>query len=116
MSKKYQSVAEYMNDFSGITRERLEQMRTTILQIIPDATERISYNIPAFFLKGKLIVYIAGFANHTSLYPGRTLSDEYIKLSKEFASGKSTLKFPNDKDLPIELVEKFVKVRVKEVS
>ena len=116
MSKKYQSVTEYMNDFSGLTRERLEQMHAIIMKIMPGATERISYNIPAFFLKGKLIVYIAGFANHTSLYPGRTLSDKYIKLSKEFASGKSTLKFPNDKDLPIELIDKFVKISVEEVS
>lgn len=116
MRKKYASVEEYLNDFSGETRKRLEVMRAKIFKIMPECTERISYNIPAYFLEGKMIIYFAGYANHVSLYPGRTASKEYVKLSKEYASGKSTLKFPNNKPFPVELIEDFVKLRIKELS
>ena len=115
MRKKYQTVEKYLNDFSGETRNRLDAMHAKIFEIAPKATERISYNIPAYFLDSKMIVYFAGYENHVSIYPGRTASKEYANLSKEYSSGKSTLKFPNNKPLPLELIENFIKLRQKEV-
>lgn len=116
MGKKYKNVEEYLSDFSDETRERMDLIRSKIFDILPDAEEKISYNIPAYFSDGRMFIYFAGYEKHVSIYPGRSPSKQYTELAKEYASGKSTLKFPNNKPLPIDLIESFIKLRIKETQ
>ena len=114
--EKYTSVDEYMKDFEGETKLRIDEIRALLFRLIPNVTERISYNIPAYFLDKKLIVYFSGYEHHVSLYPGRAGSKEHKALAAEYGSGKSTLKFPNSKPLPLDLIEEFIRMRMKEES
>lgn len=111
--KKYTDVETYIADFSGESRVRIYQLRSIILSLIPNATERISYNIPAYFVGKTMVVYFAGYENHVSLYPLHLISAEKQSLFKAYASGKATFKIPHKQPFPVELVEQFVKLRVE---
>ncbi len=115
-NKKYLSVDEYLANFSGTSYERMKMIRAIIFKLEPNATEKISYNIPAFFKNNKMFIYFAGYANHVSLYPGKVASKSHKDLAKEYLSGASTLKFPNNKPFPIDLIEEFIKLRLSEVT
>lgn len=114
--QKFTSVNEYFSSLSGEVKQRLEQIRAKIFELAPNAEERISYNIPGYFVGDKVVVYISGYAHHVSIYPGRIASEAHVELAKEYMSGKSTLKFPNDKRLPLDLIEEFIKLRLQEVA
>jgi uncharacterized protein YdhG (YjbR/CyaY superfamily) len=113
--KKYPTVDSYMSDFSGETRERIGTIRKLIHELEPEIVERISYNIPAFFIGKTMVVYFAGYAHHVSLYPLHLIDKEQQSLFKKYASGKATLKLPNSEPLPIELIEKFISQRLESV-
>ena len=114
--KKYQTVDEYMQDFDGETRKRLEQLRTIALKEIPNAVERISYNIPAYFIGKTMVIYFAGYASHASLYPLHLISEKDKNLFSAYASGKATLKLPHAQPLPVETVTKFIRLRAADVA
>ena len=86
-------------------------------KLLPKAEEAISYGIPAFNLNGRYLIYFAGYKKHIGLYP--VPSGNKI-FEKDFApyntSGKGTIQFPLDKPMPISLVTKIVKFRMKENS
>ncbi len=112
----FTSVDEYIASFHGVTQERLKQIHQLVRQQLPDAEERISYNMPAYFASGRLVIYFAGFKNHIGMYPGRTNSDAYNKLAAQYAYGKSTARFSNSEPLPAAVVEQFVATRLKEIG
>jgi uncharacterized protein YdhG (YjbR/CyaY superfamily) len=111
---QFESVDAYIDSFDGQTKERLNEMRTHVKAILPDSVERISYNIPAYFVDNKLVIYFAGFSNHIGMYPGRTKSKAYNKLAAKYAHGKSTARFPHSEPLPKDIIEKFIEVRLTE--
>ena len=108
------AVDEYIAGFPPEVQERMQAIRKTVLKIVPNAQESISYQIPTFKLNGKPVVYFAGFIKHIGFYPVPVGSAELGDQLAAYASGKGTAKFPMDKPIPIELVEKIVKLRVKE--
>jgi uncharacterized protein YdhG (YjbR/CyaY superfamily) len=116
MEKKennYKTIDEYILAFPPEVQEKLKQMREVIKAAAPEAEERISYKMPAFSLKGKL-VYFAAFRNHIGFYP---TGSGIAKIQKELAnykSGKGSVQFPLDEQLPVELISKVVKLRVLE--
>jgi uncharacterized protein YdhG (YjbR/CyaY superfamily) len=114
--KHFSTVDEYLDSFNGVTKERLEEMRKIVKSQLPKAKERISYNIPAYFLNNKLIIYFAGFNDHISMYPGRTNSSAYNNLAKKYASGKSTARFLHTEKLPKQIIDEFIAVRLKELE
>jgi uncharacterized protein YdhG (YjbR/CyaY superfamily) len=79
----------------------------------PQATEAISYGIPAFKYKGVLLWY-AAFSNHCSLFPGSSAIKAFKNELKDFQLSKGTIHFPVDKPLPATLVKKLVKARLAE--
>jgi|GEM_PF-3025812 len=79
----------------------------------PDATERISYQMPTFYLEGNL-VHFAALKNHIGFYPTPSGVQAFIKETAKYASTKGAIQFPLDKRLPLKLVSKIVKFRVKE--
>jgi uncharacterized protein YdhG (YjbR/CyaY superfamily) len=107
------SIDEYIATFPEDIQAKLETLRATIRAAAPDAEERISYQMPAFALKGNL-VYFAALKNHIGFYP---TSSGVAAFQQELAPYKSTpgaIQFPLDEPLPLELVSKIVKFRVAE--
>ena len=103
----------YIKAFPKPIASRLTAIRHIVREEAPDAVECISYSIPAFKLNG-LALYFAGFEHHTAIYPyPSTLSALGKQLSK-YKSGRSTVKFSNDKPLPLPLIRKIVRYRIKE--
>jgi uncharacterized protein YdhG (YjbR/CyaY superfamily) len=91
---------------------KLRQLRKAIREVAPAAEERISYGIPYYGYKGRL-VYFAAFKKHIGLYvPGPVIEDHKRDL-KGFEIAKSTVRFPLDKKLPIALIKKLVRARKK---
>jgi uncharacterized protein YdhG (YjbR/CyaY superfamily) len=112
---KPNNIDEYIAGFPQDTQKLLEQIRETIKKAVPDAEETISYAIPTFKLKDSYLVYFAGYKNHIGLYP---VPAGNILFEKDFASyktsGKGTIQFALNKPLPLNLITKIVKFRVKE--
>jgi uncharacterized protein YdhG (YjbR/CyaY superfamily) len=107
------TIDEYIAAFPPDVRSVLKKIRATIKNSAPQATERISYRMPAFFQSGVLI-YFAAFKNHIGIYPP-VRGDE--KLNRELApyrGPKGNLKFPLDEPIPYGLIGRMVKWRVKE--
>ena len=113
-SKKagFSSIDEYIAAFPEETQKLLEEVRRTIKAVIPDAREKISYQIAAFELNGKNLVHFAGWKNHISMYPIPAGTEAFNKEVSQYADGKGTIKFPIDKPLPLKLITKIVKFRV----
>jgi uncharacterized protein YdhG (YjbR/CyaY superfamily) len=90
----------------------LNKMRAAIQSAVPpDATEVISYGIPAFKRKG-VLVWFAAFENHCSLFPTAAVIEAFKNELKGFSTSKGTIRFPTDKSLPAALVKKMVRARV----
>ena len=108
------SLEDYFAAVPEASRSALNQMRAAIRSVVPrDATEVISYGIPAFRHNG-MLVWFAAFANHCSLFPKASVIEAFKKELKGFTTSKGTIQFPIDKPLPIALIKKIIKARVAE--
>jgi uncharacterized protein YdhG (YjbR/CyaY superfamily) len=87
-------------------------MRATIQSVLPpQASETISYGIPAFKLK-KTLVYFAAFTNHCSFFPTAAIIEQFKEELADYTISKGTVQFSVDKPMPAALVKKMVKARV----
>jgi uncharacterized protein YdhG (YjbR/CyaY superfamily) len=109
-----QSIDQYIAGVPDSARTTLKKMRTAIRSALPsDATETISYRIPAFKRKN-ILVWFAAFSDHCSLFPTASVIAKFKDELKGFSTSKGTIHFPLDKPLPIALIKKIVKARVKQ--
>jgi len=109
-----QSIDQYMAGVPEPARTTLKKMRTAIRSALPsDATETISYRIPAFKRKN-ILVWFAAFSDHCSLFPTASVIAEFKDELKGYSTSKGTIHFPLDKPPPIALIKKIVKARVKQ--
>ncbi len=114
MRRKPKTIDEYLAVLSDDKRAALEKLRKTIRAAAPDAEECISYMIPAFRLNGLLVGFGAA-AKHCSFYPmSSTTVAAFRDDLKDFDTSKGTIRFQPDKPLPVALVRKLVKARIKE--
>ena len=115
-NNRAQNVDEYFANLKGPAHEMLTKMRSTIRSVLPaDATEVISYGIPAFRQK-KILVWYAAFANHCSLFPGGAVLHEMKEELDGFVTAKGTIQFPMGKPLPVVLIKKIIKKRLTEID
>jgi len=105
---------KYLAALSDDKRRALEELRKDITAAAPEAEECISYGIPSFRLKGKLLVSYGAAAKHCAFYPGSMLQAFKKEMKDYDTSGKGTIRFPADKPLPSALVRKIVKARIAE--
>jgi uncharacterized protein YdhG (YjbR/CyaY superfamily) len=110
---KFKTVEEYFSVQPEHTRALLEELRKTIKKAAPKAEEVISYNIPAFKLEG-LLVYYAAFDKHIGFYPTPSGIKAFEKELSAYKGAKGSVQFPLDEPLPLSLITKIVKYRVKE--
>lgn len=108
------NVDEYIAGFDSATQAILKQMRETIKNAAPNAEESISYMMPAYKYLGKPLVYFAGYKNHIGFYATPTGHEAFAKELSIYKQGKGSVQFPLDKPLPLRLITKIVKFRVKQ--
>jgi len=110
-------IDEYLAALDEPKRGTLERLRRTILDVVPDADQCISYGMPAFKLDGKAVAGFAAFKNHLSYFPhsGSVIPAMLDDLAGYTAS-KGTLQFPIDTPLPEPLVRKLIGVRRRQLG
>jgi uncharacterized protein YdhG (YjbR/CyaY superfamily) len=111
--KMRQDIDEYIERHSKKDQRLLGQMRATIQKAAPEATEKISYGIPTFYLNGNL-VHFAAFSNHIGFYPTSSGIAAFKEQLGPYKWSKGAVQFPKDKPVPVALVARIVKFRVKE--
>lgn len=115
MNTNFKTIDEYIASQTDEAKMMLQKIREIVVEISPNAEEVISYNMPAFKLCGRVLIYFAGFKNHCSLFPANAgLIEKMEPELKNYKTSKGTIQFELDKPLPISLIKKIVKIRVKE--
>ena len=111
----FKTIDEYINSHPLEVRKVLQTLRETIKEVVPEAQEKISYNMPTFTLNGIHLLTFAAWKKHTSLYPFTKTMEASLKEASSYkTSGKGTIQFPLDQPLPLPLIRKIVQLRVKE--
>ncbi|WAC15279.1 iron chaperone [Dyadobacter pollutisoli] len=114
-ANKPQTIDEYIAGFPKETQPVLEEIRKTIQKAAPEAEEIISYDMPTFTLGGSYLIYFAGWKKHVALYPvsGALLEELGEELSK-YKGTKGSVHFPLDKPMPLDLITRIVKIRMRD--
>jgi uncharacterized protein YdhG (YjbR/CyaY superfamily) len=112
MTEYPKTMDEYIAGFSPDIQKTLNEIRIFIKLEVPEATEKISYGMPTFYLKGNLI-HFAAFKDHYSFFPTPSGMDAFEKKLAHYRTGKATLRFPLNEPLPWDIIKKIVKFRVE---
>jgi len=113
----YRSVDQYLKQQPAAARKQLERVRRAIQKAVPRAEEAISYQIPAFKLDGRALLYFAGWKEHFSLYPAT--AGVVARFGRELEShlvSKGTLRFPLSEPVPTALIAGIAKQRASEAE
>ena len=113
--KKTGSIDLHIAGFPKETQQQLELLRMTIHIAGPIAEEFIGYNMPAFKQNG-ILVWFAGYKNHIGFYPSSTPIEIFKEQLTKYKTSKGAIQFPIDKPLPLALITKIVKFRIKQNS
>jgi uncharacterized protein YdhG (YjbR/CyaY superfamily) len=113
IKKNYTGIDEYHAAFPADVQAKLQVLRTTIQQAAPQAQEVISYNMPAF-KQHAVLVYYAAYKNHIGFYPTSAPIVYFKKELEKYTTSKGAIQFPIHQPLPIGLIKKIVKFRVKQ--
>ena len=111
--RKPANIDEYISAFPPKVRAILRKIRKIVRKAAPDAQETISYRIPAFKQNG-VLVYFAAFKKHIGLYPPVRGDARLEKALARYAGEKGNLRFPLEKPIPYPLIERIVKLRVRQ--
>jgi uncharacterized protein YdhG (YjbR/CyaY superfamily) len=111
--KGFKTIDEYIAKFPVNVQSILEELRRAIRESAPEAEETISYQMPAFKLNG-IVVWLAAYKNHIGFYPKTSAIEEFKPELSDYEVSKGTIRFPLDKQIPLDLVKKIVRYRVKE--
>jgi uncharacterized protein YdhG (YjbR/CyaY superfamily) len=114
-SVQAENIDEYIADFPENIQKKLEAIRSTIRKAAPEAKEAIKYAIPTFTLNGNL-VHFAAYKNHIGFYPTPGGTEAFKKELSVYKGSKGTVQFPLDEPVPLALITKIVKFRVKEMT
>jgi uncharacterized protein YdhG (YjbR/CyaY superfamily) len=110
------SIDEYLARVPEPARSTLNKVRAAIRSAVPpEATETISYQMPAFKHK-RVLVWFAAFSDHCSLFPTAAVIEAFKVELKGYTTSKGTIHFPTDKPLPTALVRKLVKARLAQLQ
>ena len=105
------SIDEYIAGFPSEVTSILQKIRGIIRRAAPEATEKISYGIPTFYLHDN-VIHFAAYRNHIGLYPAPRNVDEFREELAAYKGGKGTVQFPLDRPIPYKLIERIAKYRV----
>jgi uncharacterized protein YdhG (YjbR/CyaY superfamily) len=112
-SDGFTSIDDYIATFPGEIQKKLEEVRATIKAAAPEAQEKISYQMPTFYLHGNL-VHFAAYKNHIGFYPTPSGVQSFKHELSQYETSKGAIQFPLDKPIPLDLITKIVLFRVAE--
>jgi uncharacterized protein YdhG (YjbR/CyaY superfamily) len=115
-AKNYKNTEEYILQFPKDVQIILKKIRETVLKTAPNAIESISYGMPAFKMNSKPLVYFAAYKNHIGFYALPSGNEAFQKELANYKTGKGSIQFPLDKEMPWKLIEEIVKFRAKEIQ
>lgn len=113
MKDSFATIDEYIAGFPEDIQKKLQEIRATIKSAAPDAQEKISYQMPTFYLKGNL-VHFAAHTSHIGFYPAPSGIEAFKNELAAYKNSKGAVQFPINEPLPLDLVTKIVKYRVEE--
>ena len=113
---KPQSIDDYLSRLTSDKRAALQKLRRAIRAAAPKAEECISYQIPAFRLDGRVLVWFGAATKHCSFFPGAAPIKEHAAELEKYETSKGTIRFSPERPLPATLVRKLVKTRIAEHS
>lgn len=108
----FQSIDEYILACPPQAQGYLQTIRETVKAVVPEAREKISYQIACFELNGKNLIHFAGWKGHVSMYPIPEGTPAFNQAIAPYVAGKGTTKFPLDQPLPLELIRQIIEFRV----
>ena len=108
-----QTIDEYIAGFPKDIQAILQKIRKIVKKAAPDAQEKISYQMPTFYLNGNL-VHFAAFKHHIGFYPTPSGTAKFQKEISKYKAAKGSIQFPLDEPIPYDLITKIVEFRVKE--
>ena len=111
--KEYKTIDEYIALFPKDIQKILQELRLAISDSAPDAVEAINYQMPTFKLNGNL-VHFAAAKSHIGFYPTPSAIEAFEEELSDYEVSKGTVRFPMNKPIPIDLVKRIVRFRVKE--
>ena len=111
--RQFKTMDDYINTFPEDVRAILNELRQTIRDVAPEAEETINYQIPTFTLNGNL-VHFAAFPNHIGFYPTPSGMEAFKQELSVYKGAKGSIQSPIDEPLPLPLIRRIVKYRVKE--
>jgi uncharacterized protein YdhG (YjbR/CyaY superfamily) len=114
MKTKPKDIDDYLSRLSADKRAALQKLRKAIKAAAPKAEECISYQLPAFRLDGRILVWFGAATNHCSFYPGAHPIKAHADDLKKYSISKGTIRFDADSPLPATLVKKLVRSRIAE--
>lgn len=110
------NVDGYIDSFPAPTRDLLLGIRATIKTNAPESEESISYGMPAYKIRGKPLVYFAGYKNHIGFYATPTGHEAFKDALSIYKQGKGSVQFPIDQPIPYQLIAEIVKFRLTEAT
>jgi uncharacterized protein YdhG (YjbR/CyaY superfamily) len=111
--KSITDVDDYIADQARPTQKLLKQIRAAIRKVAPDAEEVLSYHVPAYKYHG-MLTYFAAHTYHVGLYPMPSAIVQFKKELSSYKTARGSIPFPLDQPLPLQLIEKMIRFRVKE--
>jgi uncharacterized protein YdhG (YjbR/CyaY superfamily) len=109
--RKIETIDDYLAGLDEDKRAALQRLRKTIKTIVPRAEECISYQLPAFRLDGRVLVWFGAASKHCAFYPGGSV-DDFKRELEDYDISKGTIRFQPDRPLPVALVRKLIKARI----
>ena len=107
------NVDDYLSRVPDDARDALEKLRKAIKSIVPEAIEVISYQIPTFKHQGRMLVSYAAFSEHCSFFPGAGPIEAHQSELQSYQTSKGTIRFTPSLPLPVSLINKLVKTRIR---
>ena len=109
----YTNVDEYINQFPSDIQVILNEIREVVRKAAPDAIEKISYQMPCYYLNGNL-VYYAAYKKHIGFYPLPSGIDAFHEELSQYKRSKGAVQFPINQPMPLELIRRIVQFRAVE--
>lgn len=108
------SVEQYIEQFRGDTRDRLNSLRQLVRHEAPNATEGFMYGLVGYKLNNKPLVYFGAFAHHIGFYATPNGHEAFKEEFAQYKQGKGSVQFPLDQELPVELIRRVVTFRIQQ--
>ena len=110
------TIDEYIKQFPANVQAILQQIKTTVQQAAPDATEAVKYGIPTFILHQKNLVHFGAFKNHIGFYPTPVGIEEFKEELMPYKTAKGSVQFPLKEPIPFHLISKIVLFNVNKIN